>query len=250
MSRKGAHRKRMRQNGSGRPFLGIPLLLVVPGLTLAGFGILGLVSYATRDPNAHAVTSARQLPAAEPSGTSSAVPVGAAPTRVPPLPGAAAATPVRIEVPAVHLDVPVTAVGTDREGALAVPTDFGQAGWWRSGPVPGNVGPAVIVGHYDSKTGPGAFYPLGLVGKNARITVTRSDRRTLSFVVDRIDEVRKNTFPTRAVYGPTPDAQLRLITCAGDFNRATGHYESNLIIFAHLSPAAARPTRRNGPKPE
>ena len=29
-------------------------------------------------------------------------------------------------------------------------------------------------------------------------------------------------------------ATLRLITCAGTFNRRAGHYRDNLIVFAHL----------------
>ena len=46
----------------------------------------------------------------------------------------------------------------------------------------------------------------------------------------------KSRFPTAAVYGPVPDPQLRLITCGGTFDPATGHYLSNVIVFASLQP--------------
>jgi len=44
----------------------------------------------------------------------------------------------------------------------------------------------------------------------------------------------KTRFPTSAVYGPTPDAQIRLITCGGTFDWTTGHYLSNTIVYASL----------------
>jgi hypothetical protein len=37
-----------------------------------------------------------------------------------------------------------------------------------------------------------------------------------------------------AVYGPVPNAQLRLITCGGTFDPATGRYLSNVVVFAVL----------------
>ena len=42
----------------------------------------------------------------------------------------------------------------------------------------------------------------------------------------------KDHFPTRDVYGLTPDAELRLITCGGDFDASTGHYLSNVVVYA------------------
>jgi hypothetical protein len=34
------------------------------------------------------------------------------------------------------------------------------------------------------------------------------------------------------VYGPTPDAELHLITCGGTFDYATGSYLSNVVVFS------------------
>ena len=44
----------------------------------------------------------------------------------------------------------------------------------------------------------------------------------------------KSRFPTGTVYGAAPNAQLRLITCGGTFDAATGHYLSNTIVYATL----------------
>ena len=43
---------------------------------------------------------------------------------------------------------------------------------------------------------------------------------------------RSDQFPTGKVYGPTPDAELRLITCGGAFDSATRHYLSNIVVYA------------------
>lgn len=47
-------------------------------------------------------------------------------------------------------------------------------------------------------------------------------------------QYRKSIFPTLRVYGPAPTAQLRLITCGGTFDPQTGHYLSNVVVYATL----------------
>ena len=64
--------------------------------------------------------------------------------------------------------------------------------------------------------------------------MTRADRSQVVFVVDRVEQYPKNAFPTEAVYGPTFDATLRLVTCGGSFDRTSRHYRDNVIAFARL----------------
>jgi sortase (surface protein transpeptidase) len=123
---------------------------------------------------------------------------------------------------------------------LAVPTDFARAGYYTGRPVPGATGPAIVVAHVDSKSGPAVFKRLRELKPGDEVVVTRADGSDVVFVVDRIESHPKNRFPTRAVYDPTPDATLRLITCGGSFDRKAGHYRDNVIAFAHyksLTPA-------------
>jgi sortase (surface protein transpeptidase) len=147
-----------------------------------------------------------------------------------------AAAPVSLDVPAigVHADHLVE-LGYDDHGGLEVPKDFGDVGWFTPGPSPGQLGPAVIAGHVDSKAGPAVFYRLGDLRPGNRIAVGRDDGTTARFVVDRVQEYPKDEFPTAEVYGnSTSRAELRLITCGGDFNHRTGHYVDNIVVFAHL----------------
>ncbi|WFR68445.1 sortase [Curtobacterium flaccumfaciens] len=100
---------------------------------------------------------------------------------------------------------------------------------------PGQVGPAVIAGHVDSPTAAAVFFRLDELVPGDEIHVAMSDGSTRTFTVDRSEHAAKSAFPTSDVYGTAPTPQLRLITCDGTFDTATGHYTDNLIVFADLS---------------
>ncbi len=120
------------------------------------------------------------------------------------------------------------------DGPLEVPTDYQQAGWYTGGVTPGEVGTAVIAGHVDSHHGPAVFFGLAALRADDRVQVPRADGSTATFVVYSSEQFAKDQFPTRAVYGATSEAELRLITCGGDFDRVTGHYRDNVVVFARL----------------
>jgi len=145
------------------------------------------------------------------------------------------ATATRVEIPSIGVDSTLEQLPLDEStGELTPPVDFDLAGWYRDGTVPGDVGPAVIAGHVDSVTAPAVFARLDELVAGDEIRVTLSDGTLTTFAVDSTTGTPKDAFPTDLVYGPTPTAQLRLITCDGDFDGATGHYLDNLIVFASL----------------
>jgi Sortase domain len=181
------------------------------------------------------------VPTTAPAPTSASPPSTPAPSPVPPAtsapprsPGidAEAADPVRVEVPAIGVDAPVIALGLDPSGALEVPGNFAETGWWTGGPEPGEQGPAIIAGHVDSKRGPAVFYRLRELGVGDVVGVTRADGSRVEFTVQRIERHAKAAFPTESVYASTAGADLRLITCGGEFDRTSGHYVDNVIVFA------------------
>jgi sortase (surface protein transpeptidase) len=145
-------------------------------------------------------------------------------------------TATRVRIPAIGVDTKLIALdlkpGTDQ---LKAPLDFDVAGWYKDGTVPGDVGPAVIDGHVDSPTQPGVFLHLSKLQQGDQILVTLSNKEVKTFVVTKTMAAPKAHFPTQAVYGPTPTAQLRVITCDGVFDKATGHYLDNLVVFADLA---------------
>ncbi len=150
---------------------------------------------------------------------------------------ASAAAPERhegpwLEIEAIGVSAPLVSLGLNPDRSLQVPGDAATAGWWRGGPEPGERGASVIAGHVDSRSGPGVFYRLRALRPGAAIEVTTEEGTTARFVVERTERYAKDRFPTRRVYDRTRGSTLRLVTCAGSFDAARGHYRDNLIVFA------------------
>ncbi len=131
----------------------------------------------------------------------------------------------------------IKALGVEPDGTLQVPTDSEVAGWYRLGAKPGDPGPAVIVGHVDSQSGPAVFYRLGTLAPRDLVRVSWKGGASVFFRVDAVRQYAKTVFPTALVYGPTKAAQLRLVTCGGAFDAQTGHYLDNVVVFARRVPA-------------
>ena len=119
------------------------------------------------------------------------------------------AVPVRIEIPSIAVRAPIIRLGLNPDRTLEVPTDYGDTGWWSGGARPGENGPAVIVGHVDSETGPAVFYRLRELRPGATIVVVRSEGSRARFTVQRSERYPKDEFPTARVYGRTDGATLR-----------------------------------------
>ncbi len=177
------------------------------------------------------------LPPAPPrsAATAEAAPTAAEPER-PTAKAMPASPPVRLEIPQIGVRTSLMTLGKNPDGTLEVPplSRVDEAGWYRLGPTPGATGPAVIVGHVDSKEGPGVFFRLGDLRPGDTVKVSRQDGAQATFSVDSLESVRKDSFPTAKVYGMTDFPGLRLITCGGTFDRGSGHYLDNVIVYAHL----------------
>jgi sortase (surface protein transpeptidase) len=170
---------------------------------------------------------ATSLPAAGPTGTTEVIdfPVGSW-RRLAPSP------PVRVEIPAIGVSSPLVRLGLNRDGTMQVPGDFQVAGWFTGGPQPGQLGPAVIAGHVDSRTGPAVFHRLRDLRPGDQVRVVRADRLVVRFEVESLASYPKRSLPDEEVFGATTTPVLRLITCAGAFDRARGSYRDNLVVSA------------------
>jgi sortase (surface protein transpeptidase) len=197
-----------------------------------------------------AVTGQQQAP--QPAGATSDASRSSAPSAPPsaepPMPAPASeapaaeavpvAQPVSVNIPAIDVTSELTRLDLNDDGSVQVPPleADDKAGWYQRGPAPGAVGPAVLLGHVDSaQWGPGVFFELGALQPGDEVEVARADGTVAVFTVDRVERHPKDDFPTIAVYGNTPDAQLRLITCGGDFDSGVRSYEDNIIAFATMT---------------
>jgi LPXTG-site transpeptidase (sortase) family protein len=208
-----------KARGRHRRGLARPALLVAIGLAA---GVMVMVAMprpeATNAPHA-------ALP------TGSAAPVAALPRRATSV--GRHVQPTKVQIPAIGVASPLVDLALNRDRTLQAPGDFARAGWYAGGSAPGDAGaPAVIAGHVDSYRGPAVFYHLGELKAGSEILVTGIDGKVRRFKVYRAAQYDKDAFPADQVYAPTVSPELRLITCTGDFDRDTGSYLSNLVVYA------------------
>lgn len=138
--------------------------------------------------------------------------------------------PTRVRIASIGVDSPLENLVIDKTGALQSPASYGEAGWFSEGTQPGDSGPAVIAGHVDSKAGPGVFYRLRDLKSGDQAQVQRAGK-WLTFTVTATDKYSKAAFPSAKVYGPTPDPELRLITCGGTFDPTKDSYRDNIVVY-------------------
>lgn len=140
--------------------------------------------------------------------------------------------PTTLRIPDIQLNTTITPVGLDKDGALIVPDNSNIAGWYDKSPTPGQKGPSVIDGHLDNETGIAVFWRLRELVPGQIVEIDRADGTTAKFAVDKVQSYSQSNFPTAEVYNNLNHSGLRLITCGGTFDKATGHYSENVIVFA------------------
>lgn len=145
--------------------------------------------------------------------------------------------PIRIVIPKTGTDAPFVGLGLEASGQLAVPdpNDRRLAGWYKDGVAPGSPGTAIVVAHVDTKTGPAAFYGLGTLEPGDTAEITRADGIVATFRVESVELFDKKAFPSTRVYADTADAELRMLTCGGSYDKQNGGYQSNVVVFAKLT---------------
>ncbi len=187
--------------------------------------------------------SGRGAPAVPPSAARNTVEAPAPPLVVVPEPArpVVAPEPARpvvapdgVRIPAIGVDAPLIPLGLNPDRTLAVPTKAKIAGWYTGAPTPGEVGPAIVVGHVDWRGELGVFKRLDQLRPGDQVEFSSGDDVTTTFAVTRSERVSKEAFPTQRVYGDTAGPELRLITCGGVFDRSSGHYRDNVIVYANV----------------
>ncbi|MBB2909405.1 hypothetical protein FHS43_000651 [Streptosporangium becharense] len=167
----------------------------------------------------------------------------APPTVPPPQPSIPAApamqpsTPVRLVIERLGVNAPIRSVGLDKQGAIEVPPigNPNLVGWYRSGPTAGEAGPSIMLGHKDTRSGSAVFSRLHEIRNGDVIEVHRKDGVIAVFTVGGLEQAEKSVFPTQRVYGEAPNPQLHLITCGGTYDRGSGHYTDNVIVYATMT---------------
>ncbi len=145
------------------------------------------------------------------------------------------AKPVKLRIPKIDSIVDFSeTLGLVENGEVAVPKNYTTVGWYKYSPTPGEIGPAVVLGHVDSYQGPAVFYKLKDLVPGDDIYIDREDGSIAHFVINSLENYKQSEFPTQVVYGDINYAGLRLITCSGIYNQGKQRYSHNLVVFASL----------------
>ncbi|WP_259370768.1 class F sortase [Streptomyces sp. SCUT-3] len=213
----------------------------------AGSALIGLlliynsVDASSSSPSEPAAAGAPTVAAGAPPGTPPGSPANdpagpSADAQGPGGPAMPSSAPKRLTIPRIGVNAPFSELGLDENGTLEAPSpdDNNLVGWYADGVTPGERGNAIVAGHVDTKTGPAVFWRLGTVTPGTTVNITREDGSTAVFTVDAVETFAKDDFPDERVYGHTDDAQLRLITCGGNYDKKAKDYTANVVVFAHL----------------
>jgi len=139
--------------------------------------------------------------------------------------------PRRLQLPAAGVDAAVVPVGVGPGRELAVPGDVHLLGWWSSGPLPGSpAGTVVIDGHVDDRGGPGALFRLARTPVGSAL-VLQTSAGVLRYVVQARRLYDKDQLPGD-LFTAAGQPRLVLVTCGGPFDRASGHYQDNVVLYA------------------
>lgn len=217
-----SHKRQRRQYGA---FFAIRRLQSSLGYILIALGLAGLSFFGSQ------LLLGKQL---EPVKTFAAAANGGSLGEVKSL---GYSVPTLLSIPSVKINAGIISVGKDSNGGIQMPPLFAwTTGWYKYSPAPGQIGPAVIVGHVDNYKTISVFWRLRDVRPGDIITISRADAKTVKFKVTALKQFSQQNFPTAEVYGNINYPGLRLITCGGAFDRQTGRYTENTVVFAKAMP--------------
>lgn len=141
--------------------------------------------------------------------------------------------PLRLTIPAIKVDASVQLLGVTAKGAMEVPTNTIDVGWFKFGSRPGEKGSAVIAGHLNTTDGqPGVFARLSELKPGDKIFVKDDQERSFQFNVNKTETYEAGY--AESVYNLNDNYYLNLITCSGTWNNSKNSYDKRLIVTAIL----------------
>lgn len=145
--------------------------------------------------------------------------------------------PLQLFIPSIGVSTTVQIVGLadDDTGAMGVPDNFTDVGWYKHGPRPGMVGSAVIAGHYNGKNLPKAiFYDLSELEINDTVEVIDENGTSLIFQVVKMRTYSYNEATEEVFVSNDGKVRLNLITCGGSWLKDEKLYDQRTVVFTEL----------------
>jgi LPXTG-site transpeptidase (sortase) family protein len=148
--------------------------------------------------------------------------------------------PVRLKIPIIGVDTAIEDAYITPDGRMDVPVGSKNVAWFALGPNPGEVGSAVIGGHFGIKDGvPFVFYDLDKLKTGDYVYVVDDRGDTLAFVVRDIKLFDRDADATTVFTSDDGIAHLNLITCEGIWNKVNDTYPQRRVVFTDAVPAGS-----------
>jgi len=142
--------------------------------------------------------------------------------------------PRTLRIPALKLEAPIESVGLTKSGDMDVPSSDKSVGWYRFGPVPGDIGNAVLAGHLDVHGKPAIFWDLQNLRLGDVIEIKDDKGQTARFKVNATQAFKLADAPLERIFGNSDQRHLNLITCSGAWHNDQRDYSERLVVFTQL----------------
>ena len=143
------------------------------------------------------------------------------------------AQPVRVQVEGTGIDLEVVPTGVEDNGAMTIPDNHYQAGWYRYGPHPGDpAGSAVLAAHVDSRTEALPIAGLKDVPPGTKVTVTLEDGSAVVYQTEKVENMAKRSLDGHRLFDRAGAPLLKLVTCGGRWLDTEDDYEDNVVLTA------------------
>ncbi|HUC96376.1 MAG TPA: class F sortase [Candidatus Saccharimonadales bacterium] len=141
--------------------------------------------------------------------------------------------PVHLEIPIIKVDAAIYYVGVKPDGTMDMKPDQDRVAWYEFGPRPGEIGSAVIAGHYGWLGNHGSvFNNLNKLKKGDQISVIDESGHYIVFIVTSSREYDP-TADTSAIFKSNDGkSHLNLITCEGVWENNQKTYSNRLVVFS------------------
>ncbi len=139
----------------------------------------------------------------------------------------------RLRIPAIGVDAPIVVKGLDADRRMEAPDTPNTVAWYDFSALPGEGRNIVLAGHVDfAGVGPAVFWDLWRVRPGDVVELELADGKAVRYQVSGVETVDEARAPVEAIVGAGTEERVTLITCAGNYNPATGRYDQRLIVTA------------------
>jgi len=142
--------------------------------------------------------------------------------------------PVRLTIPTINVNAAIQQIGVTSKGEMEVPSNSIDVGWFKLGPRPGDMGSAVIAGHFDGENGKaGVFINLYKLKEGDKLYIEDDKGTSTTFTVRQ-----SRTYDpgyAEEVFSSNDSAHLNLITCDGIWDGVKKSYSKRLVVFTDIT---------------